>query len=154
MTSLVCQSCGFVFYNNPKPTVSAFVFDENNCLLLTKRAVKPYRYWWDLPGGFVNFGELPEEALARELFEELSIKVKKHKFLGVSKDIYLNKGYQDEKYSIISLFYLVKSYEGEIKAGSDVCDYKFFKKRGIPINRIAFKAQRDFVRRYFGRKRS
>jgi len=71
---ITCKKCDFVLYNNPKMTVSAILENEKEEILLTKRGIEPYKNWWDFPGGFVDYNELPEEALKRELHEELGIK--------------------------------------------------------------------------------
>jgi len=42
-------------------------------LLLTLKKSGPYKGLWDLPGGKIEFGESPEEALKRELVEEAAL---------------------------------------------------------------------------------
>ena len=39
-------------------------------VLLLKRAIDPYRGYWDIPGGFCDGPELPVDAAVREVFEE------------------------------------------------------------------------------------
>ena len=51
--------------------VYAFIFNENN-LLLIKKARGPYTGEYDLPGGTIEPNELIEETLAREIKEETS----------------------------------------------------------------------------------
>jgi len=48
---------------------------------------KEKRYYF-FPGGHVDFGEMAESALSRELKEELDITVKNSSFIGVAENIY------------------------------------------------------------------
>jgi ADP-ribose pyrophosphatase YjhB (NUDIX family) len=56
-----------------KVRVQAIIFNSNGELLLAKHQ-KSRKSYWVLPGGGVNFGEKMDEALKRELSEELGIK--------------------------------------------------------------------------------
>lgn len=58
--------------------VGAIILNKNNEALLIKRSQKAYneKGCWENPGGTVEFGELLEEAIQRELMEELGIQVK------------------------------------------------------------------------------
>lgn len=52
------------------------LIDAQSRLLLAKRpAGKTFANLWEFPGGKVESGETPEEALKRELFEELAIEI-------------------------------------------------------------------------------
>ena len=62
---------------------TALLFDRNNKLLIYLRDDKPeipFPNHWDLFGGHVEENETPEEALVRELKEELNIDVSNYKF--------------------------------------------------------------------------
>lgn len=55
---------------------AGLVIDAAGRLLLGQRPVgKPYEGWWELPGGKLEPGETPLQALARELNEEIGIEV-------------------------------------------------------------------------------
>ncbi|KXK26388.1 MAG: 8-oxo-dGTP diphosphatase [candidate division WS6 bacterium OLB20] len=56
------------------------LFDSHDRLLLVHRNT-PERVHWELPGGKVDAGESPEAAAARELEEELSVRVSSTRLL-------------------------------------------------------------------------
>jgi 8-oxo-dGTP diphosphatase len=62
-------------YKYPRPalTVDAVVFDQEERVLLIRRASEPFKGSWAFPGGFVGENETLETAVYRELLEETSI---------------------------------------------------------------------------------
>lgn len=68
-TRYVCDSCGYVDYENPKILVACFATFENK-LLWMRRKYPPMAGHWFIPSGFMELSETPEEAASRELFEE------------------------------------------------------------------------------------
>ena len=61
-------------------TVAAMLFDDEGRILLLEHVFRADR-GWGVPGGFVSYGEQPEDALHRELREEASIEIADVKFL-------------------------------------------------------------------------
>lgn len=49
----------------------------NNKYLVTKRSEKEFTYpkYWDIPGGLVEYGELPRNAVIRETMEEVNLNI-------------------------------------------------------------------------------
>lgn len=86
-----CQEGHFVHYDNPAVTAFAFVEREGRYLVLD-RAREPYRGRWDLPGGFVEAGETPDEAIRRETFEETGLEIEDLRILGAYKSHYGDEG--------------------------------------------------------------
>ena len=58
------------------PCVGAVVHDDAGRLLLVQRGRAPHRGRWSLPGGRVEAGESPEEAVEREVREETGLSVR------------------------------------------------------------------------------
>ena len=65
--------------------VGGFILNSNNEVLVVKRADNDdfLPGLWELPGGGTNFGENPQEALKREIFEEVGLSVSVGKPLSV-----------------------------------------------------------------------
>lgn len=61
--------------------VYAIIKDQSDKIVLIEKARGPYKGKLDLPGGKVEYGETIEEALAREIDEEIGAKILQFKFL-------------------------------------------------------------------------
>ncbi len=70
-----CSHCHFEYYYNTASSVAAFIINPKGELLLCRRAKAPYKGTLDLPGGFVDLHETAEEAVMREIKEELNLRV-------------------------------------------------------------------------------
>lgn len=68
-----CADCGYELFCNASAAVAAFVLDGQGRLLVCRRACAPAQGTDDLPGGFVDPDETLEQALSRELTEELGV---------------------------------------------------------------------------------
>ena len=65
-------------------TVDAIILDkEKKRVVLIKRKNEPFKDFWALPGGMVEYGEKVEDAVIREAEEETGLKVKIKKLFGV-----------------------------------------------------------------------
>lgn len=60
--------------------VAAVILNENK-VLATQRGYGDYKGWWEFPGGKVEEGETPQQALTREISEELDMTVSVGSFI-------------------------------------------------------------------------
>ncbi len=60
--------------------VAAAIFCENGKILATQRGYGKYKDWWEFPGGKIEAGENPEQALEREIREELDCRIRIERF--------------------------------------------------------------------------
>jgi NAD+ diphosphatase len=99
-----CQDCSFTYYHNVAAAVGA-ILEYDKKIILIRRAKEPGKGKLDLPGGFVDPKESAEEALKREIEEELRIDVGRLKYLGSCPNIYK---YEGEVYNTCDLFFYSK----------------------------------------------
>lgn len=77
-----CARCGFVRYVDPK-VATAVVLGDGDGVLLVRRNINPGRGKWSFPAGYVNRGEVVEEAAVREVLEEIHVRVQLAGLVGV-----------------------------------------------------------------------
>ncbi len=67
---------------------------QDSAILLVRKKSGPYKGLWDLPGGAIEFGETPEEALKRELLEESALSITRFEFAttGTALGSYKDRG--------------------------------------------------------------
>ncbi len=79
----VCEQDGPLWLlQRNAPSASAIIVRDDS-VLLTRRARRPWEGYWETPGGYVEWGEHPEDAIRRELHEELGAMVQTATLLGV-----------------------------------------------------------------------
>ena len=55
--------------------VAAIIHDAEGRIFATQRGYGEWEGWWEFPGGKIEPGESPEEALQREIWEELETRI-------------------------------------------------------------------------------
>ena len=55
--------------------VAAIIHDEEGRIFATQRGSGDWKDWWEFPGGKIEPGETHEEALKREIWEELETRI-------------------------------------------------------------------------------
>ena len=55
--------------------VAAVIFDEQGRIFATQRGYGEWKDWWEFPGGKMEAGETPQQALKREIREELDAEI-------------------------------------------------------------------------------
>lgn len=124
-----CENCSFVYYFNPSAATVALILNEENELLVCRRAKDPAQGTLDLPGGFIDMNETAEEGVAREVLEETGLRVEEAIYQFSLPNIYV---YSDFPVHTLDLFFLCRVADTRrIEAKDDVED-SFF----LPLDAI------------------
>lgn len=135
----VCPQCGWVHFADPRVAVAVLILKQDE-VLLVRRSNEPYRGLWTLPAGFVDAGEDPAEAAARECLEETGLVVKVLALLDVLS------GQEHSRGAHILIVYRGEILSGELKAGDDAGEAGFFALRHLPP--LAFGSTRTILERW------
>jgi len=128
----VCDACGHVAYRNPAPA-AGIVLVEDGRVLLVQRKCDPRKGLWTLPAGFVEYDEHVEACAVRETREETNLEVRLTGLFGAYMAM------DDPRVRVVLLLYRAQRTGGELRAGDDASDARFFPLYATPPE-IAFKA--------------
>lgn len=135
---LVCRDCGFVFYLDPKLAAIAIVPLDGG-VVLGRRGIDPAYGLWVAPGGFVDVGERVEEAVVREVREEVLLQVQVTRLLNV---------YSYPRRTTVIVGYEVEVLGGIPGPGDETLEVRIFPLDEIPWDQIAFASTADALRDY------
>ena len=79
---------------HPIPVVACGIIDDEDNILLMKRSKEPYKDFWCLPGGKIEFAETIEDACKRELKEETGLDIRFKALKGVISEVLAADGKQ------------------------------------------------------------
>lgn len=112
-------------YPKPDLTADCVVFHVDEVLLI-RRSKDPYKGLWALPGGYINKGEKPILAAARELLEETGQKAPHLRLVGV----YGEEG-RDPRGWVVSTAFMCFALTRDIQAGDDAAEAAW-----VPLNQV------------------
>jgi 8-oxo-dGTP diphosphatase len=135
-----------LYPDQPVVGVGAVVISEGK-ILLEKRKNEPGKGKWSIPGGLVDLGESPEQAIIREVKEETCLEVDAPRLIDVVSDVSLDENGK-VKYHFVIIDYVVRVRRGEPKAASDADALKW-----VPFSEVeTYDLTRSF-RAFFKRNR-
>lgn len=117
-----CLRCGHIAYTDPKIAAGVLV-GRGGRLLLVRRNHEPALGRWSFPSGYVDAGEIIEDAAAREVREETGLEVRLTRLLGV----YSSAGEQ-----VVFIAYAGEAPDGEARAGEEASEVRWFEPAEIP----------------------
>jgi 8-oxo-dGTP diphosphatase len=108
-----------------KHVVAALIVRDGKILVCQRTKDQPLPLKWEFPGGKIEPGEQPHEALARELDEELGIRAAIGRKVATVQHTYGNGG------TVALQFFLVEKFDGEIE-NRIFLDVRWAEKRELP----------------------
>lgn len=123
-----CQTCDKTYYQDPKPCSSVLIVKDGK-VLLGRRRNDPYKGEYDIVGGFVEPGELPETAAVREAKEETGLDVTITGLVGM----YSGRYGSDGDY-VLDILYSGRPIGGEMAALDDITDLEWVEIDAVPLD--------------------
>lgn len=146
---LRCAGCDFTLFFNPAVAVGAFVLRPDGKMLWLRRAKEPGRGMLGLAGGFIDIGEPAEEALVRELHEEVGLALASWRFVCSLPNDY---DYAGVRYPVCDLFFEVRVEASEVAhaEAAEVAGWLWLRSEEVEPAQIAFKSVRTAFAKWRG----
>ena len=145
-----CAACGHTQYFGPTAAVAAILLGHDDRALLLRRAKDPGKGKLGLPGGFVDIGETAEDALRREIREEVNLEVSTLEFLCTLPNEYQYRGVT---YPVLDAFFVVRvqSIAG-VAALDGVEGLLWLAPAEVDLSAMAFRSNAEALRRFNARR--
>jgi NAD+ diphosphatase len=115
------ENCGFVHWNNPAPVVAAIVERDGHIILVRSHGWP--ESWYGLVTGFLEYGEMPAEAVLRETREEIGLDAELGDYVGMYPFYRMNQ---------LIIAYHVVAGAGEVRLDeSELADW-----RAVPVEQV------------------
>jgi 8-oxo-dGTP diphosphatase len=131
-----CAHCDWVHFPDPKVAVIVLIMNQNQ-VLLVQRKYGLKKGYWTLPSGFVDAGEDPKAAAARECQEETGFVIHNLKLL----DIIYSR--EDPHGASILIVYQAQVQSGRLKPGDDANQAAYFQTDNLPS--MAFSSTQEII---------
>ena len=113
---LACTQCGFTFFFGAAIATATFIRREDGRVIFLRRAKDPAKGKLAPPGGFVDIGERAEDALRREIREEVGLEVRTPEFLCSFPNLYPFLGVD---YPVLDFFFTAEAVESTTACALD-----------------------------------
>jgi len=147
-----CNACRKKFYINASSAVACIIENVQGEMLLAHRAFEPAKGMLDLPGGFVNLDETAENAVKREIKEELNLETTSIQYIGSAPNHYL---FGEMVYFTLDLGFkcFVKDFSN-LQVADDVAGYVFLPHHQINLQEICFPSIRNILQLYLAKPKT
>ncbi|MGF1737006.1 NUDIX domain-containing protein [Photobacterium satsumensis] len=138
-----CKHCQFTYFHNTASAVMAVIcFDDE--ILVAERAREPGKGMLDFPGGFVDYDESLEQALCRELQEELGFQPTDIRYIGSAPNTYVYRKIEYKTCDVI--FHITLESKPKMQANDDVAAVHWIKRNEIDPAKFAFDSARKALK--------
>jgi NADH pyrophosphatase NudC (nudix superfamily) len=143
-----CSKCSFLYFHNTASAAGAII-ESPSGILLVKRGHEPKKGMLDIPGGFVNYNESIEDALIREIHEELAIALPSMTYLGSFPNVYK---YDNVTYFTTDAIFICRfDHVPILNPNNEIADFQWYSRDAIPVDQCAFDSTRAAFAKYCGR---
>ena len=140
----VCDSCGFIHYENPLNVVGTLPVWQDR-VLLCRRNIEPRRGLWTLPAGFMELGESTADGAIRETVEEAGARIELEGLFSLFNVVRVGQ---------VHFFYKARLLNTELAPGPETIEAAFFDEHDLPWSEIAFRTTKRTLELFFADRRS
>lgn len=135
----ICDTCGRIYYENPKLVVGCIPEWEDK-ILMCRRDIEPRKGKWTLPAGYLENGETVMDGARRETLEEAGAVVTELEPYLLFDIVHVNQIY---------LMFRARMQKPEFRTTAESAEVVLMRREEIPWDAIAFGAIESTLRHYF-----